>query len=166
MVGDSSKHSAANFGKYLGQSDVEPGPCHCRHIYILDVQNNYAKLARLSGHSSTVRSLDWSRDSSTLMSMDQAYETLHWDVRRGAKSKAGQRDQAWESWTNVLGFPVMGIWPPGSDGTDVNAVARSPDGASVLTCDDSGQVRRSIPSCILHARKPQLERRTGQSVQT
>lgn len=74
------------------------------------------------------------------MSMDQAYETLHFDVRKGGVSRACQRDEKWATWTNVLGFPVMGIWPPGADGTDVNAAARSPDGQALLTCDDSGKV--------------------------
>ena len=104
------------------------------------MDNSYTKVASLSGHSSTVRSIDWSRDSSHVMSMDQAYETLYFDVKRAAASKACQRDRKWATWTNVLGFAVMGIWPAGSDGTDVNAVDRAPDGSSVLTCDDFGKV--------------------------
>lgn len=35
-----------------------------------------------------------------------------------------QRDTAWASYTNMLGFSVMGIWPKYADGTDVNAVCR------------------------------------------
>jgi hypothetical protein len=35
-----------------------------------------------------------------------------------------QRDTAWASYTNTLGFSVMGIWPDGTDGTDINAVCR------------------------------------------
>lgn len=38
-----------------------------------------------------------------------------------------QRDTEFASWTSNLGFPVMGIWPPYSDGTDVNSVDRSKD---------------------------------------
>jgi hypothetical protein len=36
-----------------------------------------------------------------------------------------QRDTDWETYTCILGFPVMGIWPPESDGTDINSVDRS-----------------------------------------
>ena len=39
--------------------------------------------------------------------------------------KANQRDTEWDTYTCVLGFPVMGIWPPGSDGTDVSLMSLS-----------------------------------------
>eukprot|EP00955_Chlamydomonas_euryale_P117744 366495-Chlamydomonas_euryale.AAC.2 len=42
--------------------------------------------------------------------------------------KENQRDTRWATWTCVLGFPVMGIWPPGTDGTDINSCDRSPSG--------------------------------------
>lgn len=48
---------------------------------------------------------------------------------------------AWASWTCVLGWPVQGIWPPCADGTDINAVDRSPDGSVLATGDDFGRVR-------------------------
>jgi hypothetical protein len=35
-----------------------------------------------------------------------------------------QRDTAWASYTNILGFSVMGIWHDNTDGTDINAVCR------------------------------------------
>ncbi len=38
-----------------------------------------------------------------------------------------QRDTQFATWTCNLGFPVMGIFPPFSDGTDVNSVDRSKD---------------------------------------
>ena len=34
----------------------------------------------------------------------------------------------------------MGIFPPCADGSDINAVARSPDGTLSATTDDFGQV--------------------------
>jgi hypothetical protein len=120
----------------------------CRRIHVLDAHANFAPLLSLPGHSSTVRSIDWSCDGAHLMSVDQAYETLHFDVKKGCTSRATHRDTKWASWTNILGFPVMGIWPPGSDGTDINAVDRAPDGQSVLTCDDSGKV------LVLHSLQP------------
>ena len=36
---------------------------------------------------------------------------------------------------------VQGIWPPGADGSDINAVDRSPLGTLMSTADDFGQVK-------------------------
>jgi echinoderm microtubule-associated protein-like 6 len=112
----------------------------CRTITIVEANTNLTKVMRLVGHSSTIRSIDWSIDSLHIMSMDQAYEQIYFDVDKGRVSKDAHRDERWHTWTSVLGFPVMGIWPEFADGTDINAVDRSPDGEYTLTCDDSGQV--------------------------
>ena len=45
----------------------------------------------------------------------------------------------WATYTGVLGFPVMGVWQPYSDGTDINAVDRSPSQEYVVTADDFGK---------------------------
>lgn len=76
-----------------------------------------------------------------------AYETLHFQpelsrYKRMAGNKLvlangevwpvckqiqrNQRDRLWDTWTSTLGFPVMGIWEPDMDGTDINACDRSP----------------------------------------
>ena len=46
------------------------------------------------------------------------------------------KDKTWASWTCTIGWPVQGIWPANSDGTDVNACDRSPDGTVLATGDD------------------------------
>lgn len=59
------------------------------------------------------------------------------------------RDVDWSTWTCILGFPVMGIWPDGSDGTDVNAVDRSKDGEFLVTSDDFGMVKLFNYPCVI-----------------
>ena len=51
------------------------------------------------------------------------------------------KDEPWASWTCSLGFTVMGIFPPAADGSDINAVCRSPDGTVSATADDFGTVK-------------------------
>ena len=41
------------------------------------------------------------------------------------RDTADMCDTEWHTWTCTLGYPVMGIWPEYSDGTDVNTVDRS-----------------------------------------
>ncbi len=46
------------------------------------------------------------------------------------------------TWVVCVGrWPVQGIWPPAADGTDVNAVHRSPDNKLLATADDFGRVK-------------------------
>ena len=63
------------------------------------------------------------------------------------------RDEEWETWTSVLGWPVQGIFPPYSDGTDVNAVDRSKlryenDCFLVATADDFSLVKVFRYPCL------------------
>lgn len=47
----------------------------------------------------------------------------------------------WYSQTCVLGWGVVGIWPPGADGTDVNSADKNEKGTFLATGDDFGQVK-------------------------
>jgi WD40 repeat protein len=51
-----------------------------------------------------------------------------------------EADTDWKTWTCVLGFPVMGIWDPESDGTDVNSVDVCKRRQLIVTADDFGGV--------------------------
>jgi WD40 repeat protein len=101
----------------------------------------YTHAHRCVGHSASVRHLDWSADSQTIATDGADYELLYWDALTGKQQSHNQQNTAWASWTRVLGFPVMGVWVPGSDGTDVNAVDRSADGRYLVTADDYGTVK-------------------------
>ena len=47
----------------------------------------------------------------------------------------------WSTFTCVLGPTVRGVFPPGSDVTDVNATCRSKDGGLLASGDDFGLVK-------------------------
>ena len=118
-------------------------------IDVFDRQKGYAKTVRCAGHSSTVRHIDWSADSRIIQSNSSDYEILYWDPRTGRQVRQNQRDTEWDTWTCVLGFPVMGIWKEGSDGTDVNSVDRSKSGRCLATADDYGCVNLYAWPCVV-----------------
>jgi microtubule-associated protein-like 6 len=105
-----------------------------------------------AGHTATVTHLDWSADGRALMSNCAAHEILIWGVPSGQRLNQPGRTLAtaqWASWTCYLGFPCMGIWPDGSDSTDVNACHLAHDGALLLTGGDDGLVKLFNAPCVV-----------------
>jgi WD40 repeat protein len=110
-------------------------------------------LKRLRGHVSYITHLDWSADNRLLQSTCGAYEILYWDVTTGKQllstTDALESDTIWNTFTCALGFPVMGIWPPNSDGTDVNSVDVLFQKGLVVTGDDFGKVNLFNYPCVV-----------------
>ncbi|KXZ56858.1 hypothetical protein GPECTOR_1g774 [Gonium pectorale] len=98
---------------------------HDNFIDVYDVTRHYERLARCSGHSSYITHIDWSVDSRVIQSTCGAYELLYFEAATGKQIRQSQRDTQWQTYTCVLGFPVMGVWRDDSDGTDINALCRT-----------------------------------------
>lgn len=111
------------------------------------------RLKRLKGHSSYITHLDWSADNRVIQSTCGAYELLFWDVLSGKQLLSTfdslEADTEWDTHSCVLGFNVMGIWPKGSDGTDVNAVDVSRSRGLVATGDDFGNLTIFNYPCVV-----------------
>ncbi|XP_057199763.1 echinoderm microtubule-associated protein-like 1 isoform X6 [Triplophysa rosa] len=118
---------------------------HDNYIYIYAVGENgkkYSRVGKCSGHSSFITHLDWSVDSQYLVSNSGDYEILYWipSVCKQVVSVETTRDVEWATFTCTLGFLVFGLWPDGSDGTDINAVCSSNEKRLLITGDDFGKV--------------------------
>nr|XP_056709443.1 echinoderm microtubule-associated protein-like 3 [Euleptes europaea] len=115
---------------------------HDNFIYIYSVgesEHKYTRFGRCMGHSSFITHLDWSKDGKFIMSNSGDYEILYWDVAGGCKllrNRFENKDREWASYTCVLGFHVFGVWPDGSDGTDINSLCRSHNERVVAVADD------------------------------
>ncbi|XP_007943077.1 echinoderm microtubule-associated protein-like 3 [Orycteropus afer afer] len=115
---------------------------HDNMIYIYSISSDGAKSSRFGrcvGHSSFITHLDWSKDGNFIMSNSGDYEILYWDVAAGCKllrNRYESRDREWATYTCVLGFHVYGVWPDGSDGTDINSLCRSHNERVVAVADD------------------------------
>jgi WD40 repeat protein len=105
---------------------------------------------RIRGHSSYITHLDWSLDGRLVQSTCGAYEILYWDAESGKQFAApNPSDLKWKTYTCILGFGVMGIWPPFADGTDINSLHVSRDKSLVVTGDDSGLVNVFNYPCVV-----------------
>lgn len=118
---------------------------HDNCIYIYGVTDNgrkYTRVGKCSGHSSFITHLDWSVNSQFLVSNSGDYEILYWvpSACKQVVSVETTRDIEWATYTCTLGFHVFGVWPEGSDGTDINAVCRAHERKLLCTGDDFGKV--------------------------
>ena len=105
--------------------------------------NGFKLVSEFKGHHSTIKHLDWSLDSQVVMSNCTSYEILFFNAASGKQNTSGAsayKDEKWDTWTCTLGWPVQGIFPSFTDGTDVNACCRNQDGTVLATSDDFGKV--------------------------
>ena len=113
------------------------------------------------GHSSFITHLDWSADSQYLQTCCGAYELLYWGMYREGedgrprfhprqvRKSSAMKDVVWHTHTCLFGWPMRGIWPTDSDGTDVNAVAQSSSHKLIATADDIGKVKLFSYPCVV-----------------
>ena len=115
---------------------------HDGRVRLYDVASKFRKATVIKKNTSAVTHLDFSADGRYLMTNSLSYEVLFFDAKTGKHiGKCSElRDVKWLTWSCTFGWPVQGIFPANSDGSDVNACARSPDGAVVATGDDFGRV--------------------------
>jgi echinoderm microtubule-associated protein-like 1/2 len=122
-------------GRYLAVGS------HDNHIYIYEVENNYALYADFNKHNSFITAFDWSADSTYFRSLCGAYEKLYFNVlekefRNGGMSET--KNLAWASTTIKKGWDVEGTRPLSEDGTHINSVDVSQDMKLIATSDDFG----------------------------
>ncbi|XP_073923279.1 echinoderm microtubule-associated protein-like 1 isoform X2 [Castor canadensis] len=116
---------------------------NCIYIYgVGESGRKYTRVGKCSGHSSFITHLDWSINSQFLVSNSGDYEILYWvpSACKQVVSVETTRDIEWATYTCTLGFHVFGVWPEGSDGTDINAVCRAHEKKLLSTGDDFGKV--------------------------
>ncbi|XP_066535588.1 echinoderm microtubule-associated protein-like 4 isoform X1 [Hoplias malabaricus] len=115
---------------------------HDNFIYLYTVSDKgrkYSRYGKCTGHSSYITHLDWSPNNKFIMSNSGDYEILYWDIPNGCKlirNRSECKDIDWTTYTCVLGFHVFGVWPEGSDGTDINALVRSHNRKVIALADD------------------------------
>ncbi|XP_049926380.1 echinoderm microtubule-associated protein-like 4 [Epinephelus moara] len=126
---------------------------HDNFIYLYTVSERgrkYSRYGKCTGHSSYITHLDWSPDNNFIMSNSGDYEILYWDVPNGCKlirNRSECKDIDWATYTCVLGYHVFGVWPEGSDGTDINALMRSHNRKVIALADDFCKVHLFAYPC-------------------
>ena len=88
----------------------------------------FSKLSRLTKHRAFLTHLDFSTCGRYIHSNCGGYELLFFDVFTGEQITSGAtmlRDEYWDTWSCILGWPVQGIFQPEWDGSDVNMTDRS-----------------------------------------
>eukprot|EP01147_Barroeca_monosierra_P006723 gene6723-357_t len=128
------------------------------HDNFVDIYNtnSFKRTGVCKGPSSYITHVDWNLSGELLMTNSGARELLYFRAPKGKRqpiSKAAAENIEWQTWTCVLGPRVIGIWPPATDVTDVNATCLSKDRKILATADDFGLVKLfEFPVTTPHAK--------------
>ncbi|KAK7821586.1 hypothetical protein U0070_014466 [Myodes glareolus] len=104
---------------------------HDNFIYLYSVSENARKYSRYGKCTSGCETRSCSKA--------QIVFSLPGDIENGCKlirNRSDCKDIDWTTYTCVLGFQVFGVWPEGSDGTDINALVRSHNRRVIAVADD------------------------------
>lgn len=128
---------------------------HDNSIYMYSVPQQFKRKFKFTKHNSYITHFDFSADGNVLQSNCGGYEILFSDTNKGTLISRGSTlsEKDWATWTCPLGWPTLGIWPPCADGTDVNAVDRSPSGSLLATADDFGKLKLFRYPCVVEKSK-------------
>ena len=115
------------------------------YVFTIGENNKYTIYYKIDFiHSSAITAMDWSKDSRFLRAIDQAYGKQFYDMTTKSQADDGccnLTDPAmWETLTCKLGWEVMGVFPIGFDGTDVNSVDCNNNLSLVAVSDDRGSL--------------------------
>lgn len=110
---------------------------HDNNIYVYDT--SYNLIGTCTKHTSYITAIDWAEDGSCMRSNSGDYELLFWDseFNQNTSGRSDYQNTVWGSHTAKMTWNVEGVYPAGADGTYVNSVCASNDGAFICTGDDS-----------------------------
>ena len=121
-------------------------------------KGGYQHLCRCTGHSATIRHLDWSlplfnppelRGKTIIQSNCNSREILYFNPANGHQLAVNQRDAKWDTWTCSMGFSVMGIWGEGEENMDINCVSRSNSQEYVVVSNDHASFKLFNYPCVV-----------------
>ncbi|EGD80929.1 hypothetical protein PTSG_01512 [Salpingoeca rosetta] len=141
--------------KFSPKGDLCAVASHDNFVDIYQM-SDFHRVGVCKGPSSYITHVDWDMSGQLLMTNSGAKELLYFRAPKGKIqpiSKSAAANVEWETWTSVLGPSVIGIWPPSSDVTDVNASCLSHDRKILATADDFGMVKLfDFPVTTAHAK--------------
>lgn len=123
---------------------------HDSQAYIYKTED-LSRVSRCTGNSSWISHIDWDSTGIAIQTNSGAYELLFYTAETGEQDTNGAtlyRDEPWASFTCTLGWPVKGIWPAFSKGSDINTVDRDVDSTLLAVGDDRGRIRLFRWPCI------------------
>lgn len=111
-------------------------------VYLYNVETG-AKLGQCKGSPSRILSIDFTKDGNSIMVNNTSYEILFYNSNNGSQitSATSFKNEEFATMTSRFSWSTQGIWPPCSDGSDINSVDRSNSKKYLVTADDFSKVK-------------------------
>jgi microtubule-associated protein-like 6 len=137
--------------------------CADNRIYIYNADDGYALKASAVSHDFPIRSIDFSKNSTFLLSNCSGYGLNFFEADTGSaiSDLAKVKDQKWATCSSPMQWSSMGAWPPQNDGTDVTTCDAV--GGVLATGDSFGRLRLFRHPCDSALAQGKLYRAHGSS---
>ncbi|EGR31702.1 hypothetical protein IMG5_103460 [Ichthyophthirius multifiliis] len=121
-------------------------------IYAYNCKNTFKQIVKLKGSQFPVTHIDFAKEKKIIQCCNQGYQLLFFNlVELNSHQKPGkqirEKDYAilknikWETNTCIYGYDIQGIWPPCSNGQDINTVDLSNKYNVLIAGDDFSNVK-------------------------
>lgn len=111
-------------------------------IYLYNVKDQFSRRCTISYHKAPVTSVDFSKDSSYVMTVDSSKRMFFCETTSGSVISAGSslREEKWSTWSSPIGWHVRGMWQMLPLGVEPISAQRSCNGLLLACGTNAGRL--------------------------
>ena len=118
-------------------------------IYLYDVKDQYTKRVVLKCHAAPIYSIDFSIESSYLMTVDSTKRICYSDNSNGIHIPTASllRDEKWSTLTSPVSWSVKGFWLSQPKGSEITTAQKSWGGSLIAVGNSAGNIFMAHNPC-------------------
>lgn len=111
-------------------------------VYLYNVKDQFSRRCTISYHKAPILTVDFSKDSSYIMTVDISKRMFFCETTSGSVISAGSslREEKWSTWSSPIGWHVRGMWQMLPLGVEPVSAQRSCNGLLLACGTNAGRL--------------------------